>query len=135
MGVTRATDAGLQLGYGRDQSLAAEIIDEEKAMVDHLPSMVFNASSEAPTLHNNKVYPYHNQSITNVLDTWKKIEEMEKVKKELLGQTQERLPGLDSVVSRANNIRKSVKNDLRAALTYGTAREGKREDHQKQFEP
>ena len=51
--------AGLQLGYGGDQSLAAEISD-------HLASMVFNASSEAPTLH-NKVYAYSNQSITNTL--------------------------------------------------------------------
>ena len=48
--------AGLQLGYGADQSLAAEISDEEKAMeVDHLASMVFNASSETHTLHNKKV--------------------------------------------------------------------------------
>ena len=60
--------AGLQLGYGRDQSLAAEISEEEKDMeVDHLASMVFNASSEALTL---------NQSIPNVLDIWKKIEEI-----------------------------------------------------------
>ena len=53
----------------RDQSLAAEISEEETAMeVDHLASMVFNASSEAPTLQNKKVYAYPNQSITNVLD-------------------------------------------------------------------
>ena len=64
---------------------AAEISEEEKAMeVDHLASMVFNASSEAYTLHNKKVYAYPNQNITNVLDIWKKIEEMEKVEKELL---------------------------------------------------
>ena len=100
--------AGLQLGYGEDQSLAAEISEEEKVMeVDHLASIVFNASSEAPTLHNKKVYAYPNQSVTNVLDIWKKIEEMEKVEKELLGKIQERL--VDSVVSRANNIHTSVK--------------------------
>ena len=48
--------AGLQLGYGGDQSLTAEINEEEKAIeVDYLASMVFNASSEAPTLHSKKV--------------------------------------------------------------------------------
>ena len=91
--------AGLQLGYGGDQSLAAEISEEEKAMeVDHLASIVFNASSEAPTLHNKKVYAYPNQSIKNVLDIWNKIEELEKVKKELLGKIQERLAGMDNAV-------------------------------------
>ena len=86
--------------------------------MDHLASMVFNASSEAPTLHNKKVYAYPNQSITNVLDIWRKIEEMEKVEKELLGKIQKRLARMDSVVSRANHIHKRVKNDFGAALTY-----------------
>ena len=125
--------AGLQLGYGGDQSLATEISEEEKAMeVDYLASVVFNASSEAPTLHSKKVYAYPNQSITNVLDIWKMIEEMEKVEKEVQGKIQERLDGTDSVVSRANNIHKSVKNDLGAALTYMGRLEREREDHQKQ---
>ena len=110
---------GLQLGYGGEQSLAAEISEEEKIMeVGHLASMVFNASSEAPTLHNKKVYAYPNQRMTNVLDIWKKIEDMEKVEKELLGKIQKRLAGMNNVVSRANNIHKSVKNDLGVAFTY-----------------
>ena len=53
-----------------------------------------------------------------MLDIWKKIEEMEKVEKELLRKIQERLTEMSSVVSRANNIHKSEKNDLGAALTY-----------------
>ena len=64
--------AGLQLRNGGDQLLAAEIREEEEAMA----STVFNASSEAPIFHNKKVYAYPNQSITNVLDIWKKIEEI-----------------------------------------------------------
>ena len=83
-----------------------------------MASMVFNASSKAPTLHKQKVYAYPNQSITNVLDIWKKTEQMEKVEKEILGKIWERLDGMGSVFSRANNIHKSVKNDLRAALIY-----------------
>ena len=49
---------------------------------------------------------------------------MEKVEKELLGKIQERLNGMDSVVSRANNIHKSVKNDLGDAVTYMGRLEG-----------
>ena len=49
-----------------------------------MASMVFSASSEDPTLYNKKVYAYPDENITNVLDIWKKIEEMEKVEKELL---------------------------------------------------
>ena len=117
--------AGLQLGYGGDQSLAAEISEEEKPMeVDHLASMVFNVSSEAPIFPKKKVYANLNQSIANVLDIWKKIE---KIERELLGKIQERLDGMNSVVSRANNIHKSVKNDLGAALTYTGRLERERE--------
>ena len=52
---------------------------------------------------------------------------MEKVEKELLGKIQERLDGMDSVVSRTNNIHKSMKNALGAALTYMGRLERERE--------